>query len=93
MWQENSQLNLVAANASCPAAAGVEQLTCLRERSGSELRAALLTTGAQFQPVTDNVTVYMEYVLTGSCERSDAKKIIATLHKRGAGRLHASQCS
>lgn len=62
MWPQNSQLDLVAAAAGCPARAGRAQLACLRARSGADVRAALLASGAQFQPVTDNVTVFMECV-------------------------------
>ena len=60
MWPQNSQLDLVATNASCPEFAGHEQLACLRAKSGDDVRKALLASGAQFQPVTDNVTVFME---------------------------------
>jgi hypothetical protein len=62
MWPLNQQLDLVAANLSgspCPTA-GRGQLDCLRTKTGEELKTALLATGAQFQPVTDNRTIFKE---------------------------------
>ncbi|ESK84633.1 acetylcholinesterase precursor [Moniliophthora roreri MCA 2997] len=60
MWETNSQLSLVAANLSCPATHGT--LACLRTKSGLEVQRALLATGAQFQPVTDDITIWKDYV-------------------------------
>lgn len=95
MWRENSQLSLVATNVSCPGSGGsAEQLACLRQRSGSELRAALIASGAQFQPVTDNVTVFMECVwLIFSWECFCTKQPIAMSLKLGEERPRESLCS
>ncbi|KAJ2932520.1 hypothetical protein H1R20_g4562, partial [Candolleomyces eurysporus] len=41
---------------------GDGQLDCLRTKDGSELRKVLLETGAQFQPVTDNITIWKDYI-------------------------------
>ncbi|KAK7032125.1 hypothetical protein VNI00_013299 [Paramarasmius palmivorus] len=60
MWEMNSQLVLVATNLSCPTTHGT--LACLRKKSGFEVQKALLGTGAQFQPVTDNITIFKDYV-------------------------------
>jgi len=60
MWETNSQISTIAANLSCPTGPGL--LDCLRKKTGTELRQTLLTTGAQFQPVTDNVTVFKDVV-------------------------------
>ncbi|KAJ3574227.1 hypothetical protein NP233_g1904 [Leucocoprinus birnbaumii] len=60
MWPINSQISKIAANFSCPLGKGL--LDCLRKKSGSELQQVLLDTGAQFQPVTDNITVWKDYV-------------------------------
>ncbi|KAF8655889.1 hypothetical protein AX16_002874 [Volvariella volvacea WC 439] len=68
MWPINQQLSIVAANMSCPnptpsrSGRGQSQLDCLRAKSGPELRKALLDTKTQFQPVTDNITVWKDYV-------------------------------
>ncbi|KAG6855501.1 hypothetical protein H0H87_001959, partial [Tephrocybe sp. NHM501043] len=56
MWPLNSQLSKVAMNVSCPTTG--RMLDCLRTKSGLELKKALLDTGAQFQPVTDGITVW-----------------------------------
>ncbi|CAA7260352.1 unnamed protein product [Cyclocybe aegerita] len=61
MWQINDQISKVAANVSCPTGRGL--LTCLRRKSGTELRQALLSTGTQFQPVVDNITVWKDFVV------------------------------
>lgn len=58
MWQLNDQISKIAANMTCPTNGGL--LECLRNKSGEELKRALLNTGTQFQPVTDNVTVWKE---------------------------------
>lgn len=63
MWPINSQLDLVAVNISCPTEGQPGQLQCLRSKSGVELQKVLLDTGAQFQPVTDNITIFKESVL------------------------------
>ncbi|PPQ71017.1 hypothetical protein CVT24_011933 [Panaeolus cyanescens] len=60
MWQPNDQISKIAANMSCPTGHGL--LDCLRKKSGSDLRQTLLATGTQFQPVTDNVTVFKDFV-------------------------------
>lgn len=60
MWPINQQISKIASNFSCPLGKGM--LDCLRTKSGPELRQVLLDTGAQFQPVTDNVTVWKDYV-------------------------------
>lgn len=61
MWPLNSQLNLISSNLSCTEGPG--QLDCLRTKSSEELKTALLFTGAQFQPVTDNITIFKECAL------------------------------
>lgn len=60
MWPLNSQLDMVAGNISCPVGGRDGQLDCLRSKSGFELQKVLLATGAQFQPVTDNITIFKE---------------------------------
>lgn len=60
MWPVGQQIGKIAANLSCPI--GLGQLDCLRSKTGLELQKALLGTGAQFQPVTDNITVWKKYV-------------------------------
>lgn len=60
MWPENQELSKISSALGCPSGRG--QLDCLRTKSGDELRATLLETRAQFQPVTDNITVWKEYV-------------------------------
>ncbi|KAF8883289.1 carboxylesterase [Infundibulicybe gibba] len=60
MWPLNDQISQIATNMSCPMGRG--QLDCLRTKSGLELQRTLLATGAQFQPVTDNITVWKDYV-------------------------------
>ncbi|TFK68472.1 carboxylesterase [Pluteus cervinus] len=60
MWPENQQIELIAKNLTCPTGNGL--LDCLRRKSGTDLREALLSTGAQFQPVTDNITIWKDYV-------------------------------
>ncbi|KAG5651894.1 hypothetical protein H0H81_007051, partial [Sphagnurus paluster] len=60
MWPINSQIEKIAANLSCPIGPGL--LDCLRTKSGLELKQTLLATGAQFQPVTDNITIWKDYV-------------------------------
>ncbi|KAF9445924.1 carboxylesterase [Macrolepiota fuliginosa MF-IS2] len=60
MWPINQQISKIAANFSCPLGKGM--LDCLRTKSGTDLKRVLLDTGTQFQPVTDNVTVWKDYV-------------------------------
>lgn len=60
MWPIGQQIGKIATNLSCPI--GLGQLDCLRSKTGLELQQALLATGAQFQPVTDNITIWKEYV-------------------------------
>ncbi|EAU92008.2 carboxylesterase [Coprinopsis cinerea okayama7 len=60
MWPENQELSKVSTALNCPSGRG--QLDCLRRKSGDELRRALLDTKAQFQPVTDNVTIWKDFV-------------------------------
>lgn len=59
MWPINQQIGKIAANFSCPLGKGL--LNCLRTKSGTDLQRVLLDTGTQFQPVTDNITVWKEY--------------------------------
>lgn len=59
-WQIGSQLEAIAKNQSCPLGEG--QLDCLRKRDGLALQAILLSSGNQFQPVIDNITVFKDYV-------------------------------
>lgn len=61
MWQLNDQISRIASNMSCPTGRG--QLDCLRKKSGTDLQKVLLATGTQFQPVTDNVTIWKECAL------------------------------
>ncbi|TEB37904.1 carboxylesterase [Coprinellus micaceus] len=58
MWPIDSQLTLLSSKLGCP----TSQLDCLRKQDGQELRKVLLETGAQFQPVTDNITIWKDYV-------------------------------
>jgi hypothetical protein len=58
MWPIDQQLGIIAQNLSCPTGPGL--LDCLRTKDGFELKAVLLATGAQFQPVTDNITIFYE---------------------------------
>ncbi|RXW25718.1 hypothetical protein EST38_g156 [Candolleomyces aberdarensis] len=60
MWPTDSQLSKISSKLGCLTGDG--QLDCLRKKDGSELRKVLLETGAQFQPVTDNITIWKEYV-------------------------------
>lgn len=60
MWPLNDQISKISKNLSCPTGSG--QLDCLRTKSGSELQQVLLATGTQFQPVTDNVTIFKNFV-------------------------------
>ncbi|KDR69866.1 hypothetical protein GALMADRAFT_128465 [Galerina marginata CBS 339.88] len=60
MWQLNDQISKISVNMSCPTGRG--QLDCLRTKSGVDLQKVLLATGTQFQPVTDNVTIWKDYV-------------------------------
>ncbi|KAJ2917720.1 hypothetical protein MD484_g2708, partial [Candolleomyces efflorescens] len=60
MWPTDSQLTKISSNLGCPTGDG--QLDCLRTKHGQELRKVLLETGAQFQPVTDNITIWKDYV-------------------------------
>ena len=76
MWGLNDQISKISQNFSCPTGRG--QLDCLRKKSGVELQQVLLATGTQFQPVTDNVTIFKEYVPTGSLLRlSAADQVLA----------------
>lgn len=56
MWPLNDQISKISKNMSCPTGHG--QLECLRSKSGVELQQVLLATGTQFQPVTDNITIF-----------------------------------
>ena len=47
-------------NQSCPTGKG--QLDCLRTKDGFSLQKILLSSGNQFQPVIDNITVFKDYV-------------------------------
>ena len=58
MWGLNDQISKLAANVSCPTGKGL--IACLRSKSGVELKTALLATGTQFQPITDNITIWKE---------------------------------
>jgi hypothetical protein len=58
MWPIDSQLALFSSKFNCTSGGGL--LDCLRKQDGQELRKVLLETGAQFQPVTDNVTIWKE---------------------------------
>ncbi|KAI0701389.1 carboxylesterase [Cytidiella melzeri] len=60
MWPLNDQISKIASNMSCPTGKGL--LDCLRKKSGSDLQTVLLATGTQFQPVTDNVTIWKDFV-------------------------------
>lgn len=59
-WQPDSQLSVIAKNLSCTTGKGM--LDCLRGKDGNDLRSVLLSTGVQFQPVIDNITVFKDYV-------------------------------
>lgn len=58
MWPLNDQISKIASNMSCPTGPGL--LDCLRTKSATDLQTVLLTTGTQFQPVTDNITIFKE---------------------------------
>ncbi|KAI0759813.1 carboxylesterase [Irpex lacteus] len=60
MWPLNDQISKVASNMSCPTGKGL--LDCLRTKSAVDLQTVLLATGTQFQPVTDNVTIFKDFV-------------------------------
>ncbi|KAH8084353.1 carboxylesterase [Cristinia sonorae] len=60
MWPLNDQISKIARNFSCPTGHG--QLDCLRKQSGVDLQKVLLATGTQFQPVTDNITIFKDFV-------------------------------
>ncbi|KAF5317269.1 hypothetical protein D9611_003493 [Ephemerocybe angulata] len=60
MWPVDSQLTLLSTKLNCTSGKG--QLDCLRTKTGDELRKVLLQTGAQFQPVTDGITIWRDYV-------------------------------
>ncbi|KAF5374705.1 hypothetical protein D9615_008966 [Tricholomella constricta] len=55
MWLINDQIGKIAANLGCPTGKGL--LQCLRKM---ELKETMLATGTQFQPVTDNITIWKE---------------------------------
>jgi hypothetical protein len=61
MWPIDQQLGLIASNVSCPTGKGM--LDCLRGKPVLQLQSVLLSTNAQFQPVTDNRTIFYECVL------------------------------
>lgn len=58
MWPLNDQISKIATDLGCPTGKG--ELECLRTKSGDELRQSLLSTRTQFQPVTDNITIFKE---------------------------------
>ncbi|KIJ27258.1 hypothetical protein M422DRAFT_55139 [Sphaerobolus stellatus SS14] len=60
MWGLNNQITAIANNFSCPTGQG--ELDCLRKVSAVDLQTVLLATGNQFQPVTDNITIFKDYV-------------------------------
>lgn len=59
-WELGSQLEVISQNQSCPTGKG--QLDCLRTKDGFALQAILLSSGNQFQPVIDNITIFKDYV-------------------------------
>ncbi|EJD07139.1 carboxylesterase [Fomitiporia mediterranea MF3/22] len=59
-WQLGNQLEAISKNLSCLTTKG--QLDCLRTKSGVALQEILLSSGNQFQPVIDNITVFKDYV-------------------------------
>lgn len=59
MWPLNDQISKIAGNMSCSTGKGL--LDCLRKKSGADLQKVLLETGTQFQPVTDNITIWKEW--------------------------------
>lgn len=58
MWPLNDQISKIASNMSCTTGRGL--LDCLRKKSAIDLQTVLLATGTQFQPVTDNITIFKE---------------------------------
>jgi hypothetical protein len=58
MWPINQEISKIAINSSC--SLGKDLLDCLRKKTGKELQQVLLDTGARFQPVTDNITIWKE---------------------------------
>ena len=58
MWGLNDQISKIATNMSGPTEKGL--MDCLRSKSGVELQKVLLATGTQFQPITDNITIWKE---------------------------------
>jgi hypothetical protein len=69
MWPLNQQIEIIAKNVSCPTGHGL--LDCLRTKDGLELQRVLLATGAQFQPVTDNITIFPGASRVTFCEIED----------------------
>ncbi|KZO95960.1 alpha/beta-hydrolase [Calocera viscosa TUFC12733] len=70
MWQLGNQLIAISQNLSCTTGPG--QLDCLRTKDAFALQAILLSSGNQFQPVIDNITVFSDYVrltVTGQTAR------------------------
>ncbi|EGN92698.1 hypothetical protein SERLA73DRAFT_116990 [Serpula lacrymans var. lacrymans S7.3] len=61
MYPLGQQLSIIAQNVSCPAQPP-GQLDCLRQVDPFTLQSVLIATGAQFQPVIDNITVFQDYV-------------------------------
>lgn len=60
MWPLGNQISEISTKLNCTTGHG--QLDCLRKKSGADLQAVLLATGNQFQPVTDNITIWKECV-------------------------------
>ncbi|KAF8161558.1 carboxylesterase [Crassisporium funariophilum] len=79
MWQLNDQISKIATNMSCPTGHGL--LDCLRTKSGTELKQVLLSTGTQFQPVTDNVTVFKDFVAQTKAGRTSKVPLLIGTNK------------
>ncbi|KAL6306974.1 Alpha/Beta hydrolase protein [Sparassis latifolia] len=70
MWELGNQLIPISQNLSCTTGPG--QLDCLRTKDAFAIQAILWSSGAQFQPVIDNITVFQDYVrliITGQTAR------------------------
>ena len=60
MWGLNDQFGKLAVNMSCPTVQG--SIECMRAKPVEDLQKSLLATGLQFQPITDNITMWKKYV-------------------------------
>ncbi|EIN08033.1 carboxylesterase [Punctularia strigosozonata HHB-11173 SS5] len=82
MWPIDQQLKIIATNVSCTTGKGM--LDCLRKTLVLELQSAQISTNAQFQPVTDNRTIFYDYVAqTKAGHTNKVPLLIGTNHDEG----------